>query len=29
VDNKSTLTLVKNSIFYEWSKHIQARYHFI
>jgi hypothetical protein len=29
VDNKSTLTLVKNSIFYERSKHIQARYHFI
>jgi hypothetical protein len=29
VDSKSALTLTNNSIFYEWNKHIQVRYHFI
>jgi hypothetical protein len=29
VDNKSVLALAKNHIFYEWSKHIRLRYHFI
>jgi hypothetical protein len=29
VDNKSALTLAKNLIFHEWSKHIRVRYHFI
>jgi hypothetical protein len=29
VDSKSTLALAKNPIFYERSKHIQVRYHFI
>jgi hypothetical protein len=29
VDSKSALALAKNPIFYEWSKHIQVRYHFI
>jgi hypothetical protein len=29
VDSKSALTLAKNLIFHEWSKHIQVRYHFI
>jgi hypothetical protein len=29
VDNKSALALVKNLIFYERSKHIRVRYHFI
>jgi hypothetical protein len=28
VDSKSALTLTKNLIFHEWSKHIQVRYHF-
>jgi hypothetical protein len=29
VDSKSALTLAKNPVFYEWSKHIQVRHHFI
>jgi hypothetical protein len=29
VDSKSALTLAKNSIFYERSKHTRVRYHFI
>jgi hypothetical protein len=29
MDNKSALALAKNSIFYERSKHIRVRYHFI
>jgi hypothetical protein len=29
VDSKSTLTLIKNPIFYERNKHIRLRYHFI
>jgi hypothetical protein len=29
VDSKSALALTKNPIFYEWSKHIRVRYHFI
>jgi hypothetical protein len=29
VDSKSALTLAKNLIFHEWSKHIRVRYHFI
>jgi hypothetical protein len=29
VDNKSALTLAKNPIFHEWSKHVRVRYHSI
>jgi hypothetical protein len=29
VDNQSTLVLAKNPVFYERSKHIRMRYHFI
>jgi hypothetical protein len=29
VDSKSALTVAKNLIFYEWSKHIRMKYHFI
>jgi hypothetical protein len=29
VDRKSALVLAKNPVFYEWSKHIRVRYHFI
>jgi hypothetical protein len=29
VDNQSALALAKNPVFYEWSKHIWVRYHFI
>ena len=29
VDNKSALTLAKNPIFHDQSKHIDTRYHFI
>jgi hypothetical protein len=29
VDSKSTLALVKNHVFYEHSKHIRIKYHFI
>jgi hypothetical protein len=29
VDSKSTLALVRNSVFHERSKHIDLRYHFI
>jgi hypothetical protein len=29
VDSKSTLTLAKNPVFHERSKHIRVRYHFI
>jgi hypothetical protein len=29
VDSKSTLTLIKNPVFHERSKHIQVRYQFI
>jgi hypothetical protein len=29
VDRKSALTLAKNPIFHEWSKHIRVRHHFI
>jgi hypothetical protein len=29
VDSKSTLTLVKNHVFHERSKHIRVWYHFI
>jgi len=29
VDNKSALTLAKNPVFYERSKHIRIKYHFI
>jgi hypothetical protein len=29
VDNKSTLAMVKNLVFYERSKHIWVKYHFI
>jgi hypothetical protein len=29
VDNQSSLALVKNPVFYERSKHIRVRYHFI
>jgi hypothetical protein len=29
VDSKSALTLAKNPVFYEWSKHIRVRHHFI
>jgi hypothetical protein len=29
VDSKSVLALAKNSVFYERSKHIRVRYHFI
>jgi hypothetical protein len=29
VDSKSALTLAKNPVFHEWSKHIRVRHHFI
>jgi hypothetical protein len=29
VDSKSALSLAKNPVFLEWSKHIWVRYHFI
>jgi hypothetical protein len=29
VDSKSALSLTKNPVFHEWSKHIRVRYHFI
>jgi hypothetical protein len=29
VDSKSALALARNLVFYEWSKHIDLRYHFI
>jgi hypothetical protein len=29
VDSKSALALARNPVFYEWSKHIRVRYHFI
>ena len=29
VDNKSTISLAKNPVFHERSKHIEVKYHFI
>jgi len=29
LDNKSALPLAKNTIFYDWSKHIDTKYQFI
>jgi hypothetical protein len=29
VDSKSALTLARNTVFHEYSKHIDLRYHFI
>jgi hypothetical protein len=29
VDSKSALTVTKNPVFHEWSKHIRMKYHFI
>ena len=29
VDNKATISLIKNPVLHDWSKHIEIRFHYI
>jgi len=29
VDNKATISMIKNSVLHDWSKHIDIRFHYI